>query len=210
MSTAAPLLSPDNTFPEIDDRIYVAVRALILWAQGVFRSRPVGSYRWDPNEEASEIIITAHDPYDATRTNKRPNIVIARTAVSNGNTSMGQTLQPAFTTDTAIYTDMLQGSFVITVIAREGLEAQNIAFSLFRLLPMFRGVLNRAGRMTILPGRMSMSPEMPYQDVSPSSSAPHRRAVSVVVPFAIQDYFSIDGGQLNTFLREVELFIQEG
>jgi len=209
MNTGSPLLSPDNTFPEVEDRVYYAVRAIILWLQGVFRTRPKGSYRWDIDPEASEIIITAHDPYEADRTNKRPNIVVSRTQMTNANTSIGQTLVPGFGSDSTTYTDLMQGNIIITVIAREGLEAQNIAYSLFRLIPVFRGMLNRTGRMTTLPGRMSMTPEVPYVDVSASSTAPYRRAVSVILPISIQDHFSIDAGQHYAFLHTVEMYVNE-
>lgn len=209
MNTGSPLLSPDNTFPEIDDRVYYAVRALIIWLQGVFKTRPKGSYRWDIDPEISEIIITAHDPYEADRTNKRPNIVVSRTQMTNANTSIGQTLASGIFSESTTYTDLLQGSLVITVIAREGLEAQNIAYSLFRLIPVFRGMLNRAGRMTTLPGRMSMTPEMPYSDVSPSANSPFRRAVSVILPISIQDHFSIDAGQHSSFLHAVDAYVND-
>lgn len=209
MNTGSPLLSPNNTFPEIEDRVYYAVRAMIIWLQGLFRTRPKGHYRWDIDPELSEIIITAHDPYESDRTNKRPNIVVSRTQMTNANTSIGQTLSPGIFSESTTYTDLMQGSLIITVIAREGLEAQNLAYSLFRLIPVFRGVLNRAGRMTTLPGRMSMTPEMPYSDVSPASSAPHRRAISLVLPISIQDHFSIDSGQHSSFLHAVDVYVNE-
>ena len=207
MNTGSPLLSPDNTFPEVEDRVYFAVRAVILWLQGLFRTRPKGSYKWDIDPEISEILITSHDPYEGDKTNKRPNIVVSRTQMSNASTSIGQTLVPGFGSDTTTYTDLLQGSIIVTVIAREGLEAQNIAYSLFRLIPVFRGMLNRTGRMTVLPGRLSITPEMPYVDVPSSATAPHRRAVSVVLPISIQDHFSIDAGQNYAFLHTVETYV---
>jgi hypothetical protein len=207
MNTGSPLISPDNTFPEIDDRVYYAVRALILWLQGVFRTRPKGAYRWDIDPEISEIIITAHDPYESDKTNKRPNIVVSRTQMTNANTSIGQTLSPGIFSESTTYTDLMQGNLIITVIAREGLEAQNIAYNLFRLIPVFRGMLNRTGRMTTLPGRMSMTPEMPYADVSSSATSPYRRAVSVVLPISIQDHFSVDTGQHFSFLHAVETYV---
>lgn len=182
---------------------------MILWLQGIFKTRPKGSYRWCDDPEISEIIITAQDPYDADRTNRRPNIVVSRTSMSNANTSIGQTMAYSFAQETTTYTDLMQGNLVITVIAREGLEAQSIAYNLFRLIPVFRGMLNRTGRMTTLPGRMTITPEVPYSDVSSSATAPHRRAVSVFLPISIQDHFSIDAGQHYAFLQEVELHVEQ-
>lgn len=209
MNTGSQLVSPDNTFPEIDDRLYFAVRGMILWLQGVFKTRPSGSYRWDPDAEQSEIIITAHNPHDAERTNKRPNIVVARQGAGYVGSSMGQTMAPMFTRDTATYSDMLRTGLIITVIAREGLEAQSIAYGLFRLVPMFRGVLNRTGRMTVLPGQMTITPEMPWVDTAPNAAAPHRRAVVVSLPITIQDTFTIGEGAHTAFLHDVEAHITE-
>lgn len=209
MNTGAPLVSPDNTFPEIDDRLYLAVRAMVVWLQGIYKTRPVGSYRWDPSDEQSEIVITAHDPYDATRTNKRPNIVVARNGGNYMGSSVGQTMSHMFASDEAVYSDIIRTGLVITVIAREGLEAQNIAYSLFRLIPIFRGTLNRAGRMTVAPGQMSITPEMQWVDVAPGASAPHRRAVVVSMPISIQDTFSVDAGKHAAFLHAIEQHLIE-
>jgi hypothetical protein len=109
-----------------------------------------------------------------------------------------------FAGDVAEYSDVVRTGIVITVIAREGLEAQGIAYTLFRLVPIFRGMLNRAGHMTVAPHQMSVSPEMPWVDVAQGSSAPHRRAIVVSLPISIQDTFSVDAGKHHAFLHAIE------
>jgi hypothetical protein len=204
MAVSPSVASPDVTFPIIEDRLYYAERAMVLWLQGLFRTRGIGDYRWHSNPDETEILITSHDPADPERTNKRPNIVVSRSHMSYAGSSMGQVSESSFTRDTATYTDMIQGQFLLTVIAQTGPEAQGIAYSLTRLIPLFRGVLNRLGRMHILPGRMSITPESQYAEVSQGAQAPRRKAVMVALPVSIQDSFSIDEGRYQSFLRSVE------
>lgn len=206
MATAPSILSPDVTFPVIDDRLYYAERAMVLWLQGVFQTRAPGSYHWHSNADETEIVITSHDPADPERTNKRPNIVVGRSQMSYMGSSMGQVSEPGFTRDTTTYTDMIQGQFMLTVIAQTGPEAQGLAYSLSRLIPLFRGTLNRLGRMHILPGHMVISPEIPFSDVQ--GTTPRRKAVQLSLPVSIQDSFSIDEGAYHAFLRTVETNVE--
>lgn len=196
--------SPDIAFPVLEDRAYLCVRAVIQWLQAIFQTRPVGTFRWRPLADDTEIVITGEEPSGSERTNKRPHIAVLRTPVNYVNSSLGQVQTPAFNNDDATFTDLVQGAFVITVIAREGIEAQSLAYQLFRLIPMFRGTLNRLGQMQVYPGRMTLSGETPYRAIQQGSSVPEWKSVTLMLPFTVQDTFSIDSGRYNAYVRKIE------
>lgn len=200
--------SPDLEFPELEDLCFTSMRAVIIWLQTCFGTRPIGRFRWRANQEESEITISANDPVGIDQTNKRPNITVSRSNITFAGTSISQLSQPAFANQTAVYTDLIRGQFFISVIAREGLEAQSIAYTIFWLIPLFTGVLNRLGNMRLEPNHMTMGSEQPYGKTAPGA-VPDWKMVVIGLPFSAQDMVSIDSGKYYSFCRQIELSIED-
>ena len=205
MSTELDPKPPHSSFAMPEDRLYVATRAWLLWLQGLFRTRPPGEYRWDPNVDETELIITDQLPNAAERTNKRPVISTSRGQAGFMSTSMSQQMVPSFRSPSAVYTDLIACSVTINVLAREGLEAQKLAYLVFRLIPVFRDSILRLGRMHAISNNISLTQESTPGQILPGSSTPEWRMVQLVVPFFIQDTIRADEKDFYPLVRAVNL-----
>jgi len=106
----------DLTFPVIEDRLYIATRAFCLWLQTIMATRPIGNFRWSPNIDDTEIVITENEPLTLERTNKRPQIIVYRTQASSAGIGIGQYSRPAFGAEEATVTDIISFQIIIQFI----------------------------------------------------------------------------------------------
>ena len=87
-------VSPETGAPLVTDRLLIANRAWLTWLQGLFKSRPIGNYKWDRNVTETEIIITDQNPSGSEPSNKRPIIATSRGAAT---WARGRPLPPSLT-----------------------------------------------------------------------------------------------------------------
>ena len=100
--------------------------------------------------------------------------------------------------------DIMQTSMTFTCCAREGIEAQEIAYLIFRMIPVFKPSIQKAGRIHWISNNVQIFPETSHGEIVQGSSYPEWRAVQVSVPFSIQDVISAEKGFYNV-LRAVNL-----
>jgi len=198
-------INPDLGFFNPDDRLLVATRAWLMFLQGLFKSRPEGYYKWDPNINETEIIITDREPVDSENKSTRPIISTSRGPAVWSSTSLNQQMVPAFGSEKTIYSDLIGCSMTISVIAREGLEAQNLAYTIFRMIPVFKPSILRLGRMHAIGNNISLTQETSRSQIVPGSSTPEWKMVQLIVPFYIQDVFSSEEKDFYTLMRAVNL-----
>jgi len=199
----------DLTFPVIEDRLYIATRAFCLWLQTIMATRPIGNFRWSPNIDDTEIVITENEPLTLERTNKRPQIIVYRTQASSAGIGVGQYSRPAFGAEEATVTDLISFQIVIQFIAKNGLEAQDLAFTIMRLLPLFKASISRLGRLHKLDGNVNITAETPYTQIVQGSSATEWKQVALVIPVSLQDTVRTDGGDFYGFIRHIELRLSQ-
>ena len=85
-----PGIRPEaREYDPLYDPVYYAVRSLIGFCQGLFKSVPDGRYRWTPDIENTEITITGAYPLTLETVNARPAIVVVHGQTQYLNTSMG-------------------------------------------------------------------------------------------------------------------------
>lgn len=198
-------INPDLGFFNPDDRLLTATRAWLMFLQGLFKSRPEGYYKWDPNPNETEIIITDREPSDSENKSTRPIISTSRGPAVWSSTSLNQQMQPAFGSEKTVYSDLIGCSVTISVVAREGLEAQNLAYTIFRMIPVFKASILRLGRMHAIGNNISLTQETGKQAIVPGSSTPEWKMVQLIVPFYIQDVFSSEEKDFYTLMRAVNL-----
>ena len=191
-----------------EDRLRLAVRAWLIWLQGIFKYRPPGQHRWSPNYDETEIIITDQNPDEVPKTNKRPIISTSRGTASWSSTSLGQSEKPSFASDKVIYSDILGTSITMSIVAREGLEAQDIAYTIFRLIPVFKRSLQRFARLHAIGNNIVITPETQQGQLVPGSSKPEWKMVQVHVPIWIQDRISAESQDFHTLVRAVNLQLE--
>ena len=202
-------IAPETSFAVPDDRLYEATRAWLIWLQGLFQARPIGYHKWHPNLTETEIVITDQNPDEIQKTNKRPILYTTRGPAGWASTSLGQRYSISIDSDDKTITDLINFSLTISVIAREGLEAQSIAYSIFRMIPIFKPALMRLGRMHAIGNNVSISPETAHGQIVPGSSSSEWRMVQLSIPCYVQDVISSEEIDFHTLVRAVTLHLAE-
>jgi len=192
-----------------EDRLLQATRAWLIFLQGLFKNRPPGHYRWNQNHAETEIIITDQNPDDVDRTNKRPIISTTRGPATWSSTSMSQTQYLSLASPNRNVIDMFSCSMTISVTAREGLEAQAIAYTIFKMIPVFRSGITRLGHMHAIGNNVTISPETQQGQLVPGSSSPEWKMVQIVVPFYVQEVISVNEDNFHSMVRAVTLHLEE-
>lgn len=202
-------VNPETSFSMPEDRLLTATRAWLVWLQGLFKNRPLGRYRWSPNSAETEIVITDQNPDEVDRTNKRPIISTARGPATWASTSMSQTELVSYASEDRRVIDMFSCSMTISVVAREGLEAQAIAYTIFRMIPVFRDGIARLGRMHAIGNQVTVSPETPKGQLVPGSSTSEWKMVQLTIPFYVQEVISVSEEDFHSMVRDVNLILAE-
>ena len=204
-SSVSPIHPDPAPFSVPDDAVHKATRAWLIWLQGLFRTRPSGNYRWDSNMDETEIVITDQNPDNVEKTNTRPIIATARGPATWAGTSMGQSILHSFDSPRTTYTDLIGTSTTLSVIAREGLEAQNIAYFIFRMIPVFKDSIMRLGGIHAISNNVTLTQENQQGAVVPGSSSPEWKMIQVIIPFYIQDVVTADEKDFYSLMRTVNL-----
>ena len=192
MDPSSNFTNSDTEFSIPEDRLYLATKAWILFLQGLFSTKPSGQFKWHSNPTESEIIITDALPTSTSRTNKRPMIVTARGPAQYMGLSRDQTQKRNMVGDTQSFSDNISTIINFNCVAKEGIEAQEIAYTIFRMIPVFRASIQRLGRMHAISSNIQISSETGHNLIVPGSSFPEWRSVTVTVPFYIQDVIKAD------------------
>ena len=201
-------ISSNNTFPQIEDRIYMVTRGICIWLQSIFANAPAGTTRWRPEDEETEIVIVEQEPTESQRSNRRPIISVTRSAMTFSGGTVGQVYRHDVISDATTFTDLIPGHITLRFIARTGPEAQALAMTVAMLLPVFRPSICRLCRLHQLGLNVTIGPESPYNQYIAGSSAPEWKVVPIYIPVTIQTMISTDGGSYNSFLRAVEITME--
>ena len=193
---------PEGGFLTQGDAVHHAIRAWILFLQGFFKERPAGQFRWHPSVEMTEILITDQE---SNVSSTRPRIVTTRAPVRYASTSRSQIMTEHLNSEDKIYADLLSTYVHINVVAREGLEAQKIAYLIFIAIPVFKRSIQRLGRIHSISNGITMSQETAHGQLVPGSSTPEWKSVQVSVPFYIQEVIKAEGEAFYSLLKAVTL-----
>jgi len=135
-------------------------KVYLLFLQGLFQQFPSGCYRWDTNEVDSEIMITAQAPIPRDTIDQRPAIVVTRGPAQFANLSLDNVRSVNGSTGQREHTDLIPCTMTINCMAREGLEAQKVAWIVMRHIRTFKRLLQR-NRIHKIGDEISISSESP-------------------------------------------------
>lgn len=206
MSLPSAPTSPSSSpkVPE-QDRLQIASRAWILWLQGIFSYKEPGDHRWDENPELSEIYIASSEPQGSEGGLTRPRVIVTRGTIGWASLSYAQRSMPMFgSSNSETFSDLASVTFQITCVAQEGLEAQQIAWDVFRLIPVFKVGIQKLARLHGISNGIQMSPETPHGQMYKASPTPEWKAVQVTVPCHIQTTQKITHEQSRALLQSIE------
>lgn len=167
-----------------EEPLYYVTRCFLLFLQGLFEQFPEGSYRWSQDEKLSEVGITDQVPIPKERVEQKPQIVTMRGPAQFANMSLDQMRKLNLRTGEKERTDLVSCTMTINVIAKNGVEAQRIAWIIMRHVRTFKTTLQRTG-MHKVGDDVQMSPESPPGSFVPEAD-PEYVLISVFCPFHFQ------------------------
>jgi len=115
----------------------------------LFQAAPRGSYHWDPNIAATEIVITDENPINLSVVGVRPAISFTRSPVQFFGLGMDDLDKYDFATGMKQKTMLVPGTMNINCCSRNDLESENLAWLYAEQLWLHREQLMRAGMFEI-------------------------------------------------------------
>jgi hypothetical protein len=172
-------------------------RIFVRFLQEVFANPAPGQLRWTPDPATTEVLIVGESTSDLKITEKRAAIVVSRGGVTFTNVAIDQfagplvdpktgRLTPNLNTMTGArrHTDLLAASMTYNCLAREGLEAQRIAWMAAAATRYLKRELMKLGIHRVGED-LQVGPESPPGSIM-GADPKEATLVSVSVPFFFQ------------------------
>ena len=182
--TGVPLTQGVN-----EDPLLAYTKIFIRFLQLVFGSFDRGQYHWDEGLETTEIVISDQGVLRSSVVEKRPMIVCMRGPTSWSNLSMDQFLSYNPKTGGKTHSDLVSSTMQYLCMAREGLEAQRIAWISGYATRVLKKTLLHAG-MHRVGENVDYGAETDAGSLLPDSGKEFS-LVPVSVPFFFQDTYTI-------------------
>jgi hypothetical protein len=184
--TKSPILhKSERESDPLFDPVSHSVRVLIGFVQGLFRCMPHGNYRWSPDAELTEIVITGAYPLTLEVVNVRPAIVIVHGSSSFLNMSMNNFEKMNMMTGNKVHRDILACNAVLNIVSRTGAEATRIASFVARNIKALQVFLQRQGPFTRIGHDITIGSESPPGVLLPDGDDGGAVNVQVIVPFFV-------------------------
>ena len=161
-------------------------RAYIIFIQGLFAQFTPGSYKWSSDESVSEITISDQASFPRDRIGQRPAIVTVRGPCQFANMSLDNLRDLNWQTGEKTRTDIIACTMSLNCMAKEGVEAQRLAWILMRHFRALKGILQRNGGFFKIGDDLSMSPESPPGALVSPEADSEIVLVTVSSPFYFQ------------------------
>ena len=185
-----------------EDPLLYFTKVFVRFLQVVFATFEKGSYKWEPDFELTDIIISDQGVLGSDVVEKHPAIVCMRGQADWSNISMNQFKGFEFETGKSTHTDLVSASMQYCCLAKEGLEAQRIAWIAGYATRVLKRNLYRAG-MHRVGENLGYGSEEDADSLTPDS-VHGLKMVRVSVPFFFQDTYSIAPVD-NLLLKDLDL-----
>ena len=190
-----------------DDPLAYYTRVFARFLQLCFGVFDKGSYRWDPDDANSDIIINDQGTIKKEVVQKRPAITLSRGPMASGNIALDQLAGPLLVsknaegqkeytptlnqfTGSSRRTDLHSATMTYNCLSREGMEAQHIAWLAFKATRTLKRSLMKVGIHRVGEDVQIGSESSPGSIVQPDSN--EIIMVSVSVPFYYQDTWTVE------------------
>lgn len=104
-----------------------AQRLYIQFLQGLFNFNPEGCFHWEPDEELTEIVITAEAPLNQQAVGKRAAITVVIGPIQYQGLAIDQLVFMNLWTERKVHSDLISGHFVVYCLAESDVIAQWLA-----------------------------------------------------------------------------------
>lgn len=175
----------------------------VYFLQNLFREFPEGyGMRWNPNDETSEIVVTAEKP-EVSSVEKRPHIVCVLGAYRWSGLGLDQLQNSRASDGQRQHTDLVPGTISYHCQAKEGLVARRIAWNASQYTTMFRRLIMKEAGMHHVGVQHEVGPESGLTAFTGPVSETELVSVVVTVPFYWQPQWRIKGP--SSVWRNMEL-----
>lgn len=185
-----------------EDPLSHFTKIFVRFLQVVFSTFPAGDYRWCPDMETTDLVISDQGMMGREVVEKKPLIAVTRGAAQWLNISMDQFKSFDFETGKRTHTDLVGAAMVYNCVSREGLEAQRLAWIAGYATRTLKRSLLRMPGMHRVGENVDYGPEVDAEGVVPDTKG--YRLVQVSVPFFFQDSYGIAPVD-NLLLKDLDL-----
>lgn len=159
----------------------------LRFLQTAFSQRRAENFRYDDNEELTELKIADQYAFQLEAAEKKPAIIAVRGSLNWSNIGINEGMQELnMRTGEEGQTDIVTGSVAFTCLSRVGLEAERLASDVFSLFKFFRRTLRKHGFFSIR--SMSIGPEQLVE----APGEPKLFLVSVLMTCQVQDKWVLE------------------
>jgi len=118
---------------------------LVGFVQGLFAQAPAGEYRWDPDEDKTEIIIRDENILHPEVIGARPAVNLSRGAIQFYGLGFDDVTNYQATTGKKTKAVLIPGTHTIHVSSRSEIEADNLAWVIAEHIWLLRDLLMQQG-----------------------------------------------------------------
>lgn len=148
MTGKIPETAPSDGFPDSSFK-YTPVRHVrvmfIRFCQGLFHAAPLGCYRWDPDENKTEIVISNENKLDSEVINRRPGLHFTRGPLQFYSLGIDDMLHYEWDIDKKTKAVLVPGTMTINCVSRVQQESEDLAWVVMEHIWLLRHLLMRAG-----------------------------------------------------------------
>lgn len=134
-------------YPEISlkyDTLVYLRSVFIAFTQGLYATAPEG-YKWTPDLETTQVIITDEAPINIDVIGKRPAISFTRGPIQSYNFSMGDMVDTDLETGAKTKAILVAGTMSINCCSRIDLESERLAWFIAEQMGIHRELLMKKG-----------------------------------------------------------------
>lgn len=174
-----------------NDPMYYLSRLFVYFLQNLFRDFPEGcGMKWIPDEEATEMLITAEKP-SLEAIEKRPHITCVLGTTKFSGLGLDQLQNSRSSDGQRVHTDLVPSMMTYHCQAKEGLHARRIAWNATLATMQLRRLLMRAGGLHHVGTNPDISAESPVGMFKGPKVENHLVEVRSNIPFYWQPQWRI-------------------
>ena len=145
VQTSSPPLANDDVSSWGENPLFHVTRLCLSFLQNLFKQAPDGHFRWDPDRQLTNLVVTDELPLHSEVVNKRPAIVTVRSPIAFAGIALEQLMSESIKTGERVHSDLISGNMTFNCLSRVKVEAEQLGWLVARHLWILHRVFMRAG-----------------------------------------------------------------
>lgn len=169
-----------------DNPLFIAMRGATHFLQSIFSTHEAGNYRWSPDPQTTEILITLGEPSTDVILTTRPIVVLARSAANTVSPTIDQA--PVYSNrEVSHMAELLSFALFINVIDREQVTSETLAIYIRRLIGAYNRELSRLCRFHQVSHVAAISPPSNANSVLSAGELAKWSMTTITLGVSVQD-----------------------